>query len=128
VKQFFPIFLLVGALGWATHSKAQLQHPVGYHSIQATSQVATFSFNGLDRKILTEKTAAIYANEPVSLTFDVLVAPNGDVKYVRPPRVTADLSDLRLACTSALYGFAFAPVDATEGEKWFKATLVLEEQ
>lgn len=106
---------------------AVAQHPVGYESIKSLSQIGTFSFTELDRNIVTSKTASFYAEEPVTLTFDVLVAPNGDVKYVRAPRLTSSQQELRLACTSALYGFAFSPVSASTGEKWFKATLVTEQ-
>jgi hypothetical protein len=108
-------------------NKVQAQHPIGYGSLKSTSQVGTFSFIALDRAIVTEKKAAIFAPNPMSITFEVLVTAAGEVKYVRSPRLSSELSELRLACTSALYGFAFAPVDATVGEKWFKATLICED-
>lgn len=107
--------------------RAQAQHPVGYGSVRSTSQVGSFTFAELDRGILREKTAMFYSPEPVTMTFDVLVTPSGDVKYVRSPRLRPEQQDLRLACTSALYGFAFAPVSESIGEKWLKATLLCED-
>lgn len=104
-------------------SAAHAQHPVGYASVQATSRIGTFSIDQADRAILKEKTASFYALDTVSITFDILVAPSGDVKYVRAPRLSGDQHELRLACTSALYGFAFAPVDSAMGDRWFKANM-----
>ncbi len=106
--------------------KAMAQHPIGYQSIKATSQVATFEFDSLDRAVLKQKAASFFSPEPIALTFDVLVAANGDVKYVRAPHIKSEFAELRLACTSALYAHAFEPVDATWGERWFKAKMVLE--
>ena len=109
------------------NGKLAAQHPVGYGSVKASSQVATFAFDSLDRAILVEKAASFFAAEDIALTFDVLVGVNGDVKYVRSPRIKAELYEVRLACTSALYSFAFAPVEAAKGERWFRATMVLED-
>jgi hypothetical protein len=103
------------------------QHPIGYSSLHATSQNGSFVFPELNRPILKEKTASFFSPEPVSLTFDILVTPEGQVKYVRAPRLTNDQGDLRRACTSALYGFAFAQVTSSSGDQWIKATLVCEE-
>jgi hypothetical protein len=103
------------------------QHPIGYASLKGSSQVATFSFDSLDCEIVQEKSAFFFADEPVAWTFDVLVDSNGEVKYVRAPRIETHLKDVRLACTSALYSFAFAPVAPERGERWFKATMVVEE-
>jgi hypothetical protein len=102
------------------------QHPIGYSSLHASSQMATFAFDSLDRAILVEKAASFYADEPMSITFEVLVAPDGSVKYVRAPRLGTQFHELRLACTSALYSFAFEPVDLSLGERWFKAKMVME--
>jgi hypothetical protein len=122
------IYIVLLALCWVfLGTQAHAQHPIGYGSLKSTSQEGTFSFAELDRAIVIEKTARFFSAQPVSVTFDVLVAANGDVKYVRSPRLAPDQSELRLACTSALYDFSFAPVDATVGEKWFKATLVVNE-
>jgi hypothetical protein len=119
-------FILLGIAMLLLGVQAQAQHPIGYGSLKSTSHMGTFSFAALDRAIVTEKSAIFFSAQPVSITFDVLVAANGEVKYVRSPRLAPDQSELRLACTSALYDFSFAPVDATQGEKWFKATLVSE--
>lgn len=110
----------------ATGSYAHAQHPIGYGSLRSTSQTGTFTFAELDRTILKNKTATFFAAEPVNLTFEILIAPSGEVKYVRAPRLGNDQRELRLACISALYDFAFSPVSSSEGEKWFKATLVSE--
>ncbi len=119
--------LILSALLCLSCTIAHAQHPVGYGSVRATSQVASFAFDSLDCAILKGKTASFYSPEPVSLTFEVLVTADGDVKYVRAPRIKAELAELRLACTSALYSYGFAPVDAAIGERWFKAKMVLEE-
>jgi hypothetical protein len=105
---------------------AVAQHPIGYSSLKATSQVATFAFDSLDCDVIQEKAASFYLAEPIAVTFEILVNAQGAVKYVRSPRLNSEFSDLRRACTSALYDFAFSPVDPTRGERWFKATMVID--
>ena len=85
-----------------------------------SSTDVTFSFDSLDCDILKEKAAAFYSPIDLHLTFDVLVGADGNVRYVRSPRIDRDFSELRLACTSALYSYAFRAVDPTKGERWFK--------
>lgn len=122
-----PLFLLLlTAAACLTSLDSHAQHPVAYGSLQATSQVASFKFDSLDRAIVRQSTASFYSPEPVSLTFEILVDAKGLVKYVRAPRLTAAQQDLRLACTSALYDFAFGPATAGKGETWLKATMVCE--
>jgi hypothetical protein len=121
-----PLLLLLILL-FVGVSAVQAQHPIGYGSLHATSQMGTFSFEDLDRTILKEKTAAFYINRQLDITFEVLVTPNGIVKYVRSPRVTSEFYELRLACASALYDFVFSPVATETGDRWFKAKLKFEE-
>lgn len=124
LNRFLRLTLFVLFLGSATCAMAQ--HPIGYGSLHSTSQIGTFSFGEIDREILKEKTASFYIAQPLDITFEVLVTPNGNVKYVRSPRVSSEFYELRLACTSALYDFVFAPVALDSGEKWLKAKLVFE--
>lgn len=121
MKRSIQIFLFsaILSLGGACYA----QHPVGYASVQSTSRTGTFSIGHLDREIVKEKTASFYSPDTVKITFDILISPDGDVKYVRAPRLSHEQHELRLACTSALYGFAFAPVDASIGDQWYKATM-----
>jgi hypothetical protein len=123
MKRLLPI-LIFFALSTASWASAQAQHPIGYGSLLATSQTGTFSFTNLDRTILKSKTATFFSAEPVNLTFEILISTDGRVKYVRAPRIANDKRELRLACVSALYDFEFSPVSISEGEKWFKVTLV----
>jgi hypothetical protein len=118
------IFLMLLGLG----NLAWTQHPIGYGSLHALSQTGTFSFEGLDRKIVKEKSASFFVEKTVDITFELLVTPNGNVKYVRSPRVGSEFYELRLACTSALYDFVFSPVSAESGEKWLKAKLIFEDR
>ena len=120
------LLLLLTVAACVASLDGHAQHPVAYGSLQATSQVASFKFDSLDRAIVHQTTASFYSPEPVSLTFEILVDAEGQVKYVRAPRLTAAQQDLRLACTSALYGFAFAPTPTGKGETWLKATMVCE--
>jgi hypothetical protein len=99
------------------------QHPIGYSSVKATSQVGIFTFADLDREIVKQRTASFFSQSPVKLTFDVYVSAEGSVKYVRPPRMDLDMHELRLACTSALYQFQFSPSKNGQGDKWYKAEL-----
>lgn len=104
-------------------SNLAAQHPVGYGAVKASSQIGSFSFKDLDRVIVLEKTAAFFIDEALQLTFEVLVTATGEVKYVRAPRMERHLYEMRLACTSALYGFRFAPLPESGAEKWYKAEL-----
>jgi hypothetical protein len=122
------ILLLIAILSTGAVSRLHAQHPIGYGSVRSTSQTGTFTFGNTDRQVLQQKTASFYAESPLNLTFEILVAANGDVKYVRAPRMDAGAQELRLACTSALYGHAFNAIDAAEGEEWIKATLVIEKE
>ena len=120
VKRTLSLVFLLFVLSVA----ARAQHPVGYGSLRSTSQMGSFSFSQLDRGIVKEKTASFFAERQDSITFDVLVTPSGDVKYVRSPKLGEGMYELRLACTSALYGFQFEPIAAESGEKWFRARLI----
>lgn len=120
MKRTLSVVLLLFVLSVFAHA----QHPIGYGSLRSTSQIGSFSFSQLDRGIVQEKTASFYSERQDSITFDVLVTPSGDVKYVRSPKLGQGMHDLRLACTSALYGFAFAPVDPALGDQWYKATMI----
>ena len=120
------IFSLIALFWLFPFHCVHAQHPVGYGSIKSLSLVATFSFDSLDCKIVKEKSAAFYAEQPTAFTFEILVDADGSVKYVRAPRMKPEFSDVRLACTSALYSYAFEPVAAVRGQRWFKATMVLE--
>jgi hypothetical protein len=126
LRQNWFVFVLWIACCMAAPSLVQAQHPIGYSSLRATSQVATFAFDSLDCRVVKEKAASFFLEEPVAVTFDVLVDAQGSVKYVRSPKLDAKLTDLRRACTSALYDFAFSPVEPERGERWFKATMVFD--
>jgi hypothetical protein len=120
------IFLLCLSMVTAVASFAQ--HPIGYRSVKATSKVGIFTFADLDREIVKQRTASFFSESPVKLTFDVYVSADGNVKYVRPPRMDPEMHELRLACTSALYQFQFSPAQKGQGDKWYKAELNWDEE
>lgn len=129
IQNFVHLFLLLFAMVCIGGvSQVHAQHPIGYGSVRSTSQTGTFTFGNTDRQVVRQKAASFYAESPLNLTFEILVSANGDVKYVRAPRMTPSQQELRLACTSALYSHAFNEIDASEGEKWLKATLVIEKE
>ena len=112
---FTGILLLFGAL--------HAQNPMSYNNVQERTHVAEFDFGEVAREVVEEKVATFYAPELVELQFEVLVRPDGSVKYVKAPYVAPEQRDLRLGGANALYKYTFNTVDEAAGNEWLKVTM-----
>lgn len=127
MNQLFKTTLLFSLLVFGFGSLVFAQHPIGYASLKGVSQTGNIEFQALDREILKEKPASFFIEAPYTMKFDVLVTAEGNVKYVRSPRCGAAQNQMRLACTSALYGYQFSAISEDQGEKWLKAEVSIAE-
>lgn len=114
---------LTVVLSLATREQAAAQNPVSYGEMRKLSHVAEFDFAESGRRVVLYKPMSFYAPQPVTLQFDILVKPDGTVKYVRSGQCPKEQMDFKRGGTSALYGYAFEPVDSSFGEQWLKVEM-----
>ena len=76
-----------------------------------------------ERKMTVNPDFEFYSDKEVTLKFDVTIAPNGKVKYVKPPRCDRELTAYRNGGIAALYESKFDPVPTANGDQ--KASIAI---
>lgn len=114
-----PIYTLILLVGlYFLPSGAQAQNPAAYNHVSSWTNFAEFTLKTQGREITKEKGVTFVVEKEHVLTFQVLVLPDGKVKFVRPPRYNPEYQEFRLGGTDALYNFTFEPVADYVGEQW----------
>ena len=101
------------------------QNPAAYSHVSNWTNFAEFVVTEPVREVVHEKGVTFEVTEEVSMNFQVLVAANGTVKFVRPPRCDSKYNEFRLGGTDALYGFRFSALEPESPDQWIGVAMHL---
>lgn len=126
----FTLLLLLGSVGVCAQppDPPQTLPFSNYEAPQSTIRYATIEWTGLgERKVVSTPELMFLLPRDISLEYDLTIAEDGHVLYVKPHPCPPEYVEFRKGGISALYGTKFTAVPAGTGSQKAKAIFIFTE-